>query len=130
MNQNKAASDFEKIGITNNSVGAASGLKHAIPALLAKQTADYEVEYGIREDDGAIVFHFYAPGRGEWDPAWDATARLERALPMCFDTSKLHAEYISIVHSYCIIVKDLGFSPDPWPLVERFLSEVERGLVS
>ena len=104
-------------------------LKAHIPDLLAKDSKHYLVEYGSRVDDGAMVFHFFS---GKDDPGWDASyrmdKRLEHAIRACFNTATVSADYSDDVQSFCVIVHGLGAALDPWPLVERFFSEIERGV--
>jgi len=105
-----------------------SSLSTHIPEPLAKDTADYLVEYGIRVDDAAMVFHFFpAKDAKDWKESYHMPDRLEHAIQACFDTTKVRANYVSELKSFCIIVYGLGAGPDPWPLVERFFSEIERG---
>ncbi len=109
----------------------ASSLKEAVPDLLAKDTPGYLVEYGIRIDDGAMVFHFFPPkDRGDWDPGWRMDTRLERALPGCFDVSAVSAGYAEELRSFYVIVGGLGSAPDPWPSVERFFAAIDSALAA
>jgi hypothetical protein len=110
----------------------------AIPERLAKEHDNYLVMYGIRTDDAAFVFHFFPPlDRKEFEPRYGMAARLERAIPKCFDVRRIQANEVletmradkdDITPSYCIIVHGLGASPDPWPLVNRFFEELEPPL--
>lgn len=112
-----------------------TGLRDAIPNRQAKQTVNYVVEYGVREDDGAMIFHFYPPGTdwskyppeklGVWSPTYGMDRRLEAAMPAIFDTRFIKATFTEEMQSFCIIVHGLGRSPDPWPLVNRFLDRID-----
>jgi hypothetical protein len=105
-----------------------STLKAAIPELLARDTPEFFVEYGIRIDDHAMVFHFYPPksSPGRWVEVSRMAERLERAIPKHFDVAggRVRATYAEELHSFCVIVRGLGAAPDPWPLVARFLDDV------
>ncbi len=104
-------------------------LKTHIPNLLAKDTKNYLVEYGVRIDDDAMVFHFFsAKDADDWDPDYRMNDRLEAAIRACFNTDKVVAEYIEDMQSFCIIVHDLGAAPDPWPMVARFFDSIEKPL--
>lgn len=110
----------------------------AIPDRLAREHKSYLVEYGIRTDDYSFVFHFFPPlDVKKFDPAFKIAARLERAIPACFDLRKIMANEVleatrsaedDITPSYCVIVRGLGSSLDPWPLVNRFFEEIEAPL--
>jgi hypothetical protein len=103
-----------------------TGLKPHLPELLAKDTPNYLVEYGIRYDDGAMVFHFFPPKhRTSWDPSWSLARRLELAMPLCFDTAKLSAGFVEELNSFYVIVGGLGTVPDPWITVERFFRAID-----
>lgn len=115
-----------------------TGLRDAIPNRQAKQTPNYVVEYGSREDDGSMIFHFYPPGTdwseyppksiGTWPPAFKMDHRLERAIAMTFDVKFVKATFTEEMASFCIIVRGLGRSPDPWPLVNRFFERIDGPL--
>lgn len=127
-NPTNDSADLHDAALQDVSYGS---LKTHIPELLAKDTPNYLVEYGVRVDDAAMVFHFFSPKDAtDWDESYAMTRRLEHAIKSCFDVAKVRAEYISDMRSFCIIVRDLGAALDPWPLVERFFSEIERGEVS
>lgn len=119
----------------------ADSLEEAIPHRKAKDTAHFYVEYGVRRDDDAMVFHFYSSkehalgvlegGRVDgtlWPASYDITARLERGIVKNFAIDCVRATYSGELDSYCIIVQDLGKSLDPWLLVERFLSGIDDPL--
>lgn len=116
----------------------ATGLRDAIGNRQAKQTPHYVAEYGVRDDDGAMIFHFYPPGTdwseypptslGEWPAAYKMDHRLERAMGIVFDVRFVKATYTEEMASFCIIVKGLGKSPDPWPLVNRFFDRIDAPL--
>jgi hypothetical protein len=119
--------------------GDITGLTDAIPERLAKQTPNYDVEYGIREDDKAMIFHFYPPGTdwskyppeelGKWADDYRMHERLEAALPRCFKVDFVKAVFTAETQSFCIIVKGLGRSPDPFFYVHRFFEMIDSGLL-
>ncbi len=100
-----------------------------IPAPLALDTASFLVEYGIRADDSAMVFHFFSPkGENEWSPAYRMDARLKRAIDGNFDPKKVSCGYAREMDSFYVIVGGLGDGPDPWTLVERFFCDLDAPL--
>jgi len=109
-------------------ISAASLLPH-IPNPLAMDTPNFLVEYGVRIDDQAVVFHFFsAKDRSTWDPEYRMDERLRRAIDANFDTRKITCGFAAEMDSFYVIVGGLGAGPDPWPLVERFLSDVQAPL--
>lgn len=107
----------------------ASSLMPHIPNPLALDTPNFLVEYGVRADDQAVVFHFFsAMGKSEWDPAYMMDTRLRQSIDKNFDTSKVTCGYAVEVDSFYVIVGGLGAGPDPWTLVNRFLSDVQAPL--
>jgi hypothetical protein len=114
-----------------SSIGGSALTTH-LPEPLARDTPNYLVEYGIRLDDLAMVFHFFPPkDREDWDPArWNLARRLEVVLPKHFDTRMLTAGYAPEIRSFYVIVGGLGAVPDPWFLVERFFGALDAAPVS
>jgi hypothetical protein len=106
-------------------IRADSLLPH-IPHPLARDTKDYLVEYGVRLDDQAFVFHFFSPkDRETWDPSAKMDERLKRAIDKCFRVQDVTAGFAPEMDSFYIIVGGLGASLDPWPLVDRFFRAVD-----
>lgn len=122
-------SDFEHL--TNNlgeDVNGAMLFAH-IPAPLALDTATFMVEYGIRSDDSAVVFHFFSPKEvNEWSDDYHMDIRLKRAIDKNFDVTKVSCGYAKEMDSFYVIVGGLGDGPDPWTLVERFFRDVDAPL--
>jgi hypothetical protein len=88
------------------------------------------VEYGVRLDDKAMVFHFYPPkDKSTWDPASKMDARLKSAIDSCFRVEKVTAGFAAELDSFYVIVGDLGAAPDPWTLVERFFRVLDAAPV-
>jgi len=109
----------------------ASSLTTHIPNPLAKDTKNYLVEYGIRVDDDAMVFHFFSPKDKEtWDPKYDIHNRLEHAITKCFDLRTIKAGYVSELESFYVIVEGLGLVPDPWAKAEAFFSAIDAAPAS
>jgi len=116
----------------------ATGLLDAIPGRLMKQTQNYHVEYGVRIDDNAMIFHFYPPDTdwtyyppttpGSWAAAYAMNDRLERAMPKVFDVKFLKASFTELNQSFCIIAKGVGASPDPFYFAHRFFEEIDAPL--
>lgn len=80
-------------------------LETHLPDLLAVDHPEYLVEYGIRVDDGALVFHFFsAKDRPTWNPEWNMHQRLETAIAKSFDVSKVSAGYAEELEAFYIIV--------------------------
>jgi hypothetical protein len=100
-----------------------------IPNPLAQDTKNFLVEYGVRLDDQAMVFHFFSPKDAvTWDPTYRMDARLKRAIDGSFDVSRVTAGFAPDVDSFYVIVGGLGASPDPWTLAERFLASIDAPL--
>lgn len=107
---------------------SAGSLMQALPDPLAKETQNYIVEYGLRLDDGALVFHFF-PAEGEsWDPAYKMDQRLERAIRETFDTNRVSADYQEEVRSFCVIFGGAARAPDPLALAPMFFEWIDAPL--
>ena len=107
----------------------ANSLMPVIPNPLAMEAEGFLVEYGVRIDDQAMVFHFFSPkDAATWDEKYRMDARLKRAIDSNFDTRKITCGYVREMDSFYVIVGGLGSGPDPWPLAERFLRDVESPL--
>lgn len=116
----KELSDARLQDIRGNSL-----LPH-VPNPLALDTPNFLVEYGVRVDDQAMVFHFFsAKDRQTWDPSYGMEKRLEAAIAKNFDTQKVTCGFALEMDSFYVIVGGLGAGPDPFPLAERFLRDVE-----
>lgn len=123
-------SDFE-----NFEASPVTGLTDAIPNRMALRTDLYDVEYGIRMDDKSFIFHFYPPNTdwseyppkhvGKWADPNAMTERLELAIRETFDVQFVKGSYTAENQSFCIIVKGLGASPDPWFLAHRFFQKID-----
>lgn len=105
-----------------------AALQTHLPDTHAMSTPHFLVEYGVRVDDLAMVFHFYSP---EDAPAWPDHARwrtrLERAIESTFDMSAVSADYVPEMDSYCVIVRGMGARPDPLAFAKIFLDRVIEG---
>lgn len=107
-------------GANLQDIKANSLLPH-VPNPLARDTKDYLVEYGVRVDDKAMVFHFFSPkDQTTWDPAAKMDQRLKRAIDACFQVKDVTAGFAVELDSFYVIVGGLGAAPDPWGLVEKF----------
>lgn len=103
-------------------------LTEALPNPLAKETANYVVEYGIRPDDGALVFHFF-PARGEdWDLGYQMNKRLERALHEVFGRKAARADFVDELRSFCVIVWGMASVPDPMSAAATFFDSIDAAL--
>lgn len=94
----------------------------------------YTVEFGQRNSDNALVFHFYPPldesgSIGEWPVGSDMDKRLERVLPRFFNTSNLTAGYEDEYDSFFIIVGGLA-APDLRLLSAQFFDALDEDPVS
>lgn len=108
---------------TEQAAASLGGLRTAIPELLVEKTAVFDVHYGIREDDSALVFHFFKPETG-W-PA-DITGRLEAAIAELFPLERVKADYTSELDSFCVIYYGGGMTPAPYGLAKLFLAAAQR----
>ncbi len=98
----------------------------AIPELRTVQAEKFRVEYGVRHDDSAVVFHFF-PVR-HWDAEYQMDRRLEEAILGCFEYFKVATSYAEELESFCVIIGGLGASRDPERLIRKFLGAVEPAL--
>ena len=120
--------------MTTNPVGRfqdvpASALGPHIPNPLAMDTPNFLVEYGIRTDDQAMVFHFFsAKDKPSWDDSYRMDERLKRSIDRNFNIERVTCGFTAEMDSFYVIVGGLGMAPDPWTLVERFLSDVQAPL--
>lgn len=101
-----------------------SSIQVAVPEPLARTTGDYTVEYGIRSDDRAMVFHFF-PAGDDWVP--DAGNIMKKGIDAAFNVSKVSADFAAELNSFCIIVGELGASLDPWGVVQKFFDALDAG---
>lgn len=127
------AEEYDGLEALSSDIG---GIEDSIPDRLAKDTAEWLCEHGIRTDDQAMVFHFYPkrqiPGVFDkegnpvagWSEDYHMDRRLDQALKM-FDPEDLNCKFIETHNSFNVIVGGLGAALDPWPLVEKFFSRIE-----
>lgn len=95
-------------------------------SVVEQRERGYLVEYGVRVNDNAMVFHFF-PIPDNLD-AWkrlEMPKRLEAALPQCFELSRVTAGYEPEYDSFYVIAGGYGNVPDPRGLAHRFLSRVD-----
>lgn len=92
---------------------------------LSEVRDNYIAEYGVREDDDALVIHFFPPEQG-WNTEYGIDKRLERAIQEILDTSRVTATYEPEVDSFCIVAGQYGSVPDFRMLVKRFLDAVDK----
>lgn len=102
----------------------ASSLREALPNRLAKQFPKFTVEYGIREDDRAGVFHFYPPKNENWDPNYRMDERLKFAIDKALRPERVSADFAEEQNSFCVIVKDLGLAIDYFSVFDAFFELV------
>lgn len=104
----------------------ANSLLPHVPHPLARDTKDYLVEYGVRVDDKAMVFHFFSPKDADtWSPTAKMDERLKAAIDATFQVKNVTAGFTPELDSFYVIVGGLGASPDPWPLVDRFFRALD-----
>jgi hypothetical protein len=96
-------------------------LRTAIPELLAEENELFKVQYGIREDDHAMVFHFFPPQKGWPD---DISARLTSAMTEHLPSEHIRADYVTELDSFCIIYYGGGMIPAPYGVAKLFLAAV------
>ncbi len=107
-----------------------SDLVEGLSDLQARNRPRYDVEWGIRVDDGALVFHFFPPGyaansSANW-PNWtDFRDRLENAALGTFDRDAVMGDFVAELKSFYLIIKPLPPSPDLNGLVEQMLAKLE-----
>lgn len=107
----------------------ANSIKADLSDLQAMVREHFTVEWGIRASDGALVLHFFPEVEGDnvassWNEAYKMDKRLEYALPLRFDTTKLTAGFEKDYNSFYVIVAGL-VSLDLRLLVQTFLETIE-----
>lgn len=130
--------EAEKLQTHVSSDISRDALDEAIPGRRARHHEQYTVEYGIRRDDGALMFHFYPPNTdwseypppreklGTWSKSFGMHNRLEAAILKCFSRDDVKGSYSEDLRSFCIIVAGAGRSLDPWYLADRFFREIDQ----
>jgi hypothetical protein len=87
----------------------------------------YSAEYGLRADDIAGIVHFFRPNTGSWHPKFPEI--LKATIDARLDVSRVSADYVSDLDSFCIRV-GLSDAENPWDSLEEFLDELDRRLES
>ena len=122
--------DLDALHTANLQDVSASSLATQVPNPLAKDTPNFLVEYGVRSDDHAMIFHFFSgKDQREWNPEFQMDKRLEAAMDAHLDTSVVSAGFTQEIDSFYVFAGGLGGAPDPLPLVEKFLSAIETSPV-
>lgn len=106
-----------------------SALREAIVVLRGRSSPLTDAEYGVRSDDGALVFHFYPPGWAlqgpvEWKDWYGFRDRLERAILAHFPPPQVEAGYVPELQSFWVIARR-SRAFDETALVESFFRELE-----
>ncbi len=104
-----------------------SALSHALVEPEMTNRRWYSAEYGVRADDLAGVVHFFRPNTGGWHPKFPGI--LKETIDAKLDTSKVTAEYVADLDSFCLRVGLSGVE-NPWDSLEEFLEELDRRLGS
>lgn len=112
-----------------------SSIIEAIPHRVEDSTQHYRVEFGVRLDDQAVVFHFFPPSDKErWSPDEHTAMRgaLDQGLLGYIKPSwpGYLAEYIPELESYSVQVPVMGTVPDPIYCARKFLAIVNASLPS
>ncbi len=89
-----------------------------------------DAEYGFRDDNHSLVFHFFPPGYGldnsvDWKDWYNFRDRLEKALLACFDIKHVEAGYVPELRSFYLIIKPRPHAPDMHALFTKFFEELE-----
>lgn len=97
--------------------------------VLARNSPLCDSEYGTRDSDSALVFHFFPPGYAadsskDW-PSWtEFRDRLEASLMKYFPIESVDAGYAEELKSFFLIVSPRPSVPDLTALIERFFSDL------
>lgn len=109
-----------------------SAVREQLQDVKGRTHRGYDAEYGTRDDDGALVFHFFPAGYSagltkDW-PNWHAFRdQLETALMGTFDVSAIDAGYVPELRSFFAILP-YPVTLDVRPTIQRFFSLLEAGL--
>jgi len=102
-----------------------SGLETHIPDIQSFVHEKFLVAYGVRTDDDAMVFHFFAPPDSTWDESFQMVDRLNEVTGRYYplDRYKVKGGYTPELDSYYVIVPGAGAAISP-PIdrAEEYLS--------
>lgn len=109
-----------------------SMLREQFRDVRARNSAHCDAEYGIRDSDGALVFHFFPPGAAldsklDWSDWHAFRDQLERALLQHFSIEHIDAGYAEELKSFFAIIAPRPLVPDLTALVEHFFAALEGG---
>lgn len=116
----------------------ATNLLESVMEGRSARTKFYYVEYGIRRDDNAAVFHFFVPSytyrglaEGTIKEHFNRDAMdkaISAAATTVFQSRGLtvRGAYSELVDSYHIEVDSVGSMIDPTPLFAEFLATLDR----
>lgn len=116
----------------------ATNLLESVTEGRSLRTKLYYVEYGIRRDDNAAVFHFFVPSytyrglaSGTIKEHFNRSAMdkaISAAAAATFQSRGLtvRGAYSDLVDSYHIEVDSVGAMLDPTPLFSSFLATLDR----
>jgi hypothetical protein len=103
-----------------------ASLQAAIPDPLIDKTDHYQVIYGIRTEDRALVFHFFPPeGSTDWPSTFDPQKVLTPAITALMDSARVFGDYSKEVNSFCVIYRAGGLLPAPFIFARQFLDRAE-----
>lgn len=103
-----------------------ASLEAAIPDPLIDKTPHYQVIYGIRIEDNALVFHFFPPdGSNDWAPTFDPQKVLTPAISALMDPARAFGDYSKEVNSFCVIYRAGGLLPAPFIFARQFLDRAD-----
>lgn len=107
-----------------------SAIQEQLRDIRARNSATCDVEYGIRSDDNALVFHFFPPGYAldsgkDWADWTAFRDKLEKALLAHFAKPSIDAGYAQELRSFHAIIKPRPLVPDLTALLEDFFEQLE-----
>jgi hypothetical protein len=106
-----------------------SALKATIPEILGIVLKHTTVLYGIRTEDEALVFQFFPKDQeAGWSEAWDPDVCLTPVIESMMETTRVSADYVPELNSFCVIYGGGGLMPAPLAFASEFLRRVEKSL--
>lgn len=115
--------------VTEMSKEPLGGLEVDIPNAQSHIAEKFLVTYGVRTDDDAMIFHFFAPVGEDWDPAFGMTDRLNYVTPKFYplDQYKVKGGFTSEMDSYFVIVPGAGSTiTDPLQTAKKYLNAISE----
>lgn len=115
---------------TIDSLAQEANVQDTLPERQGDKRATFFAEWGVRQDDGALVIHIFPPVNEEgeflgWPEDSTMDAQVKQAIDETFDTGRVTAGYQPEQTSFYIIAGGYGEVLDVRLLVQKFLERIE-----